>query len=125
MGAIATPGVYTLPPDACVHDAIAAAGGATREADLTRVNLAEPLRDGASVDVPCAGETILVWLAGKVNLNSASEQDLRYALSISLTIAKRIVAYRDAHGPFTAVSQLLLVPISRSEYDRIKDLVTV
>jgi DNA uptake protein ComE-like DNA-binding protein len=47
------------------------------------------------------------------------------ALGITLTTARKIVAYRTAHGDFTAVSQLLLVPISRTVYDRIKDLVTV
>jgi competence protein ComEA len=125
LGAVATPGVYTLPPDARVHDAIAAAGGATREANLTSVSLAAQMRDGQSIYVPHTGETIPLLLGGKLNLNSTSAQDLRNALGIRLTIAKRIVAYRAAHGPFSAVNQLLLVPISRSEYDRMKDLVTV
>lgn len=125
LGAVVLPGVYLLSPDARVHDLITAAGGSTRDADLTRVSLAAPLNDGQSVYVPHTGETVPLLIGGKVALNVASEQDLRHALGISLDIARRIVAYRTAHGQFTAVSQLLLVPISRSTYDKIKDLVTV
>jgi site-specific DNA recombinase len=58
-------------------------------------------------------------------INVASAEDLHNALGISLSIARRIVAYRAAHGSFTAISQLLLVPISRAEYDKIAPLVTI
>jgi len=44
---------------------------------------------------------------------------------VSAEIARRIVAYRAAHGPFTAISQLLLAPISQTTYDRICLLITV
>ena len=55
----------------------------------------------------------------------ASASDLHHALGITLAIANRIVAYRAAHGAFTAISQLLLVPISLSEYNKIKALITI
>jgi competence protein ComEA len=71
------------------------------------------------------GETVPLTLGGKLDINVASADDLHNALGVSLTIARRIVAYRVAHGSFTAISQLLLVPITRSEYDKVKDLVTV
>jgi competence protein ComEA len=125
LGAVASPGVYTLPNGARVQDLVAAAGGALPDADLARVNLAAHLADGQEVYVPRVGETVPLTLGGKVDINVASAEDLHHALGISLTIANRIVAYRAAHGSFTAVSQLLLVPISRAEYDKIKDLVTV
>jgi competence protein ComEA len=125
LGAVRTPGVYSLPQGARVHDLVAAAGGALQAADLTRVDLAAPVNDGQSVYVPVVGEVVPLVRGGRINLNSASEYDLHNALGISLTTARKIVAYRAAHGNFTAVSQLLLVPISRSIFDRIKDLVTV
>lgn len=125
LGAVANPGVYTLPAAARVQDLLAAAGGALAEADLTSIDLAAHLADGQEVYVPRVGETPPLTLGGKVDLNVATAQDLHNALGISLAIARRIIAYRAAHGSFTAISQLLLVPISRSEYDRIKDLVTV
>lgn len=125
MGAVRKPGVYALQEGARVHDLIAVAGGAIQSADLTRVNLASQVNDGQSVYVPVVGELVPLEIGGKIALNTASAEDLHHALGISLTIARRIVSYRAAHGNFTAVSQLLLVPISRTEYDKIKDLVTV
>jgi competence protein ComEA len=125
LGDVASPGVYTLPYGARVQDLVAAAGGALSDADLTRVDLAARVADGQEVYVPRMGETVPLMLGGKVDINVASAEDLHHALGISLTISRRIVAYRVAHGSFTAVSQLLLVPISRAEYDKIKDLVTV
>lgn len=125
LGAVRQPGVYALAQGARVHDLIEAAGGATESADLTRVNLASPVSDGQSVYVPAVGEQIPLEMGGKININTASADDLHHALGLSLTEARKIVAYRKGHGNFTAVSQLLLVPISRATYDKIKDLVTV
>lgn len=125
LGAVATPGVYTLPDGARVQDLVAAAGGARSDADMTQVDLAARLADGQEVYVPHAGETVPLTLGGKVDINVADATQLHNSLGISLTIARRIVAYRAAHGDFTAVSQLLLVPISRAEYDKIAPLVTV
>jgi len=125
LGAVTTPGVYALAPGARVHDLVDAAGGPTSDADLSTVALAAPLGDGQTVYVPHTGETPPLLLGGKVDLNTANEAQLHSALGISLEIARRIVAYRVAHGQFTAISQLLLVPVSRTTYDHIKDLVTV
>jgi competence protein ComEA len=59
-----------------------------------------------------------------VNVNTASADDLRQKLSISSKTAQSIVNYRQQHGPFTSVDQLLQV-VSKSIYDKIKDKVTV
>jgi len=125
LGDVAAPGVYTLAEGARVQALVAAAGGALDDADLTRVDLAARVADGQEVYVPQVGETIPLTLGGKVDINIASAADLHHALGLQLAIADRIVAYRVAHGPFTAISQLLLVPISRATYDKIKALVTV
>lgn len=125
LGAVAQPGVYALEDGARVRDLVAAAGGLLPDADTTRVDLAASVANGQEIYVPHIGETVPLDLTGLVNLNTASADDLHLALGISLDIARRIVAYRATHGNFTAVSQLLLVPISRSTYDRIKYLVTV
>ncbi|HLY32402.1 MAG TPA: ComEA family DNA-binding protein [Ktedonobacterales bacterium] len=125
LGAVAAPGDYTLPEDARVHDLVTAAGGLLPDADMTRIDLAGRLVDGQLVYFPRVGEQVPISLGGKVNINLASADDLENELGLSATIALRIVAYRAAHGPFTAISQLLLVPISRTTYDRIKGLITV
>ena len=125
LGAVVSPGVYTLPAGARVNDLVADAGGLTANADEARVDLAARLADGQEVYVPAVGEQVPLMIGGKVDINLASDQELHDALGISLTIARRIITYRATHGPFTAVSQLLLAPISRTTYDRIKDLVTI
>ena len=125
LGAVRTPGLYPLPPATTAKDLIGIAGGALTTADLSRVDLTATLADGSSVYVPRKGETIPAEINGRIALNHASAQDLRNALDVSLTICKRVVAYRTAHGNFTAISQLLLVPVSQTTFDRIKNLVAV
>ncbi|MFI5274965.1 MAG: SLBB domain-containing protein [Ktedonobacterales bacterium] len=125
LGAIRTPGVYTLTQGARVHDLIELAGGVLSDADLTHVSLAAVLTDGLSVYVPHVGEIVPPERGGKLDINAATATQFHNALGLTLSTAKRIVAYRAARGAFTAVSQLLLVPLSRTIYDRIKNLVTV
>lgn len=125
LGAVQHPGTYALPEGAVARDAVAAAGGLLLTADVSRVRMDALLLDGGVVYVPHQGEVLPVMVDGRLMLNVATADQMHAALGISLTVARRIVAYRAAHGPFTAISQLLLVPLSRAEYDRIKTLVTV
>jgi DNA uptake protein ComE-like DNA-binding protein len=125
LGAVRSPGMYALARGATVRDLIEAAGGAGSGADFARLSLTAPVSDGQTIYVPRVGEQVPPELGGKGNLNLASADDLHRALGISLTIARRIVAYCTAHGHFTAVSQLQLVPIGLATYERIKDLVAV
>lgn len=125
LGAVLRPGVYSLHSGARVRELVEAAGGLLDNADITRVDLAALLADGQAIYIPRLGEQIPLQLGGKLNLNVATETDLHNALGITTSIARKIIAYRTAHGSFTSVSQLLLVPVSQATYDRIKDLVTV
>ena len=125
LGAVLRPGVYSLHRGARVRELVEAAGGLLDTADITRVDLASLLADGQSVYVPRLGEQVPLQLGGKLDLNAASVTELHNALGITTSVARKIIAYRAAHGNYTAVSQLLLVPISQATYDRIKDLVTV
>ena len=128
VGAVLHPGVYVLPTTARVQDLLLAAGGALGDADLVRVNLAAPLFDGEEIYVPRIGEPIPASSSNTtvlVNINLASATALHTQLGVSSKTANAIVAYRSAHGSFTTVDQLLLVPISRAIYDRIKNMVTV
>lgn len=127
VGAVQHPGVYTLPSGARIRDLLVAAGGPRTGTDLVRVDLAAIVFDGEEVYVPLIGEPFPDNVGGGilVNINIASAETMHLQLGITLKTATQIVTYRQAHGPFTAVDQLLLVPISRTIYDRIKDLVTV
>lgn len=125
LGAVLSPGEYPTADGSTFADLIEAAGGAQVDADLSRIDVTVPLIDGQTIYVPHVGETPPLLVGGKVNLNVATDVELHDALDISVTEAKRIVSYRQQHGKFHAVSDLLLVPVSQTIFDRIKTLVTV
>lgn len=110
-GAVRSPGVVEIAADSRVGNAIAAAGGALPEADLTRVNLAAPLADGQQLVVPAAlGEGLPSAAAdGRVRLNLADAAELETLPGVGPVLAARIIAYREQNGPFTVVEDLLEV----------------
>lgn len=112
-GAVVRPGVYRLPTGARAADALAAAGGAAADADLSGVNQARLLHDGERLSVPlrrAAGEAPgAVEPSGQVDLNSADADLLDRLPGIGPVLARRIVAYRDRAGPFHRVDDLLQV----------------
>jgi competence protein ComEA len=112
-GAVRRPGLYHLPADARIADAIARAGGTTRRADKTLVNLAAPLADGEQVLVPRLGlgGASAAGASGPsptapVDLNSATVEQLDTLPGVGPVTAQKIVDYRREHGPFTSVDQL-------------------
>jgi competence protein ComEA len=123
-GAVAAPGVYTLPAGARVIDAVDQAGGASPEADLGALNLAAPVRDGERIYVPLPGETPPAVLgsdvsgpsaggssgetgaSGLVPVNTATAEELTALPGIGPVLAQRIVDFREAHGPFDALGDL-------------------
>jgi competence protein ComEA len=120
-GAVAAPGVVQLPAGSRVHQAIAEAGGATPSADLNRLNLAAVLADGQKLYVPVPGEDLPAGLpgdaaagqdpgtgagAGKVNLNTATVEELDALPKVGPVLAQRIVDWRKEHGSFTSVEEL-------------------
>jgi len=123
-GAVRRPGVYHLRSDDRVQDAVERAGGATRAADVSAVNLAARLTDGAQIVVPrkggasVAGGTTGDGAAGvgspagsgPVNLNTATAEQLDSLDGIGPAMAQRIIAYRQAHGGFGSVQELDRIP---------------
>ncbi|GMQ85030.1 MAG: hypothetical protein BMS9Abin07_0595 [Acidimicrobiia bacterium] len=108
-GAVRNPGLVSLPIPARIADAIEAAGGASNEADIGALNLAGPLRDGEQIVVPAYGESQTPDDGG-VDLNRATASQLVELIGIGPVLAERIVVYREKHGPFEAIEDLLDVP---------------
>ena len=140
VGQVRDPGVVTLRGGARVEDALRAAGGATRRADLARVNLARPVVDGEQIVVPAPGEEVtpvppaagagptagVQGTAGAVNLNTADQAELERLPGVGPVLAGRIIEWRTEHGGFTSVSELVDVSgIGEVLMGRLADLVTV
>lgn len=120
-GRVRSPGIVTLPLGARVADAITAAGGARPRVDLSSVNLARVLLDGEQVLVGAAAATPPAaagpatpgapgaTATGTVNLNTATAAELETLNGVGPVTAQAIVAWREEHGRFTAVEELLEV----------------
>lgn len=148
-GAVVTPGVYRLPAGARVDDLVAASGGLADDADGDRVNLAAPLGDGQRLWFPRRGEEeppdVVAGEGGGsgtpagpdgspapdatpvvVNLNSATAAELDALPGVGPATAAAILAYREEHGPFGAVDDLLEVRgIGDAKLEQIRPLATV
>ncbi len=137
-GAVHRPEVYELPPGSIIRDALEAAGGATSNADLDCINLAQEVRDQQQVYVPRRGEASppaagvsggagsAGTTGGKININTATAAELETLPRIGPTMAQRIVEYREANGPFQTIEDIQNVPgIGPTTFAGIEDLITV
>ena len=139
-GAVATPGLYHLPADARVADAITAAGGPAPAAEVDRLNLAAKVADGQRIAVPRRGEPETAPVetggagpsgsggepAGPVDLNSATAAQLETLPGVGPATAARIIDQRTRQGGFKAVRDLLRVPgIGERRFAELKDRVRV
>jgi competence protein ComEA len=128
--------VYALPEGARVQDVISAAGGFLAEADKEFVNLARILEDGERLDIPY-GEGFspviptqevnsITSSSELININTAASFELEELPGIGPTTAAKIIAYRDANGPFLSIEDIINVSgIGPGTYERIKDLITI
>jgi competence protein ComEA len=131
-GPVARPGIVVLPADSRVADAVAAAGGALGSADLQLLNLAAPVADGEQVIVPRSGGAGPSATArpaadeGQVNLNEADVTELEELPGVGPVLAERIVAHREANGPFGSIEDLLDVPgIGEGRLGTLRDVAVV
>lgn len=137
-GAVKKPGVYTFSEESRVYELIEAAGGLLPEAYDLGINQAKRLADGEKIYVYTkeeiengAGTTDTQNPRGqtddgKININTASVEELMTLSGIGETRAKDIIAYRNAHGAFSLPEDLKNVSgIGDSTYNKIADAIIV
>jgi competence protein ComEA len=133
VGRVRNPGLVKVRAGARVADALRAAGGAKRGVDLSTVNLARKVTDGEQihVGVPAAAAAPVDGgaagaPAGKINLNTATAEQLEELPGIGEVTAGNILDWRAQNGGFTAVEQLREVDgIGERRLATLRDRVTV
>jgi len=142
-GAVVSPGVYCLPAGSRAWDGVTAAGGLASDASPSAVNLAAPLADAQQLHIPTREEAVGggpvvsaggvgggaadTSMAGRpIDLNAAGIVTLVQLPGIGPVLAQRIVAYRQANGPYRSVDDLLRVSgIGAKRLAELRSLVTV
>lgn len=151
-GEVNQEGVYSLPEGARVADAIEQAGGLTENAYTEEINLAYVLEDGVKIEIPNKDdiynkvetntitevENYITAESGmdieerqtktseKVNINTATQEELETLVGIGPSIANKIVQYRKENGNFKTVDDIKNVSgIGESKFEKIKDYVCV
>ena len=153
-GCVNAPGVYALPEGSRIYEALEAAGGITEEGAGDFLNLALEAEDGMKVEVPDA-EQARLWreqgigpagtavtaggtaegaypmgaaqtAGSRVNLNTASREELMTLDGIGETRADAIIRYREMYGGFQAIEDVMNVSgIKEGAFEKIKDSITV
>ena len=118
-GEVKKPGVYQMKVGDRVKDAIDAAGGLTAEADSQKVNLAQRVEDQMVIVVPKVGEEAEAIPAGatskevskegKVNINTATVEELKTLKGVGEKKAEAIIEYRKKNGSFKTKEDLMKV----------------
>lgn len=130
-GCVAAPGVYYLEAGSRVIDAVTAAGGATDEARTDAVNLAQEVQDGQQIVIPsrvddqaassgaadrtassssqASGGLSPSGDDGLVNINTATAEELETLKGVGAATAEKIIADREANGPFKSIDDLTRV----------------
>lgn len=148
-GAVQAPGVYGLEEGARLYEAIACAGGVREDAAEESVNQAQTVADGDRLYIPTdeevrqgLGEFLKSGVsvgtegtksegndtdsAGKVNINTASKEELKTLNGIGDTRAESILSYRELNGPFQTIEALMQVDgIKEGVFNKMKDSITV
>jgi competence protein ComEA len=130
VGAVHRPGLYRLREGSRIADAVKRAGGATKRADLSLVNLAAPIADGVQVVVPrrmtaaaTTGAGPAQAPAGPVHLNTATLEQLDELPGVGPSTAQKILDFRQEHGAFTSVDELDAVPgIGPARLEQLREL---
>ena len=146
-GAVVNEGIVELEEKARVADAIEAAGGVTEDAYMRDINLASLLEDGMKVYIPTKEEVmqkeensdyiigsnniignnnVESKKSGKVNINTATKEELDTLPGVGESTANKIISYREENGKFKSIEEIKEVSgIGDSKFEQIKDLIEI
>lgn len=130
-GAVFKEGVYEMKGGDRVKEAVEKAGGLLPDADVKKVNLAQMVQDQMLLYVPNKNEPVQEGATfskneGKVQINTASKEQLEKITGIGSRKAESILKYREEHGPFQKIEDLLEIDgIGAKSLEKIKDQIII
>ncbi|MBI6871690.1 helix-hairpin-helix domain-containing protein [Clostridium aciditolerans] len=139
-GEVKNPGVYKIKNDSRIEELVKMSGGFTESADRFKLNLAKKLRDEdyIYVDKKVEGQANAISNStqssagtssaqgGKININSASKEELKTIPGIGDVTAQKIIEYREKNGNFSTVEDLKKIDrIGEKTLDKMKDKMDV
>ena len=129
-GYVKQPGVYCLAEESRICDALLLAGGVLEDGNAEALNQAEHVTDGQTLYVPGIGENICEESVseedGLLNINTAVKEDFMILPGIGESKAAAIVQYRQEHGSFEAIEELMEIPgIKEGVFNKIRDKIKV
>lgn len=132
-GAVENPGVYEVPSDSRLVDAVNGAGGLLEGADVSRVNLAVKITDGMQVYIPYENEPQPeegfpggTGADDRIDINRADTEELCRIPGVGESRAEAIIAFREDRGPFQKIEDIMKVPgIKQGMFDKMKDKIRV
>lgn len=136
-GEIIKPGVYEMEPGSRIYQVVEEAGGFTPEAATEYLNMAQTIQDGMKIQVPAVGELEDHQLNGpeesgeagqpsKVNINTASKEQLMTLRGVGEARAEDILRYREEQGPFETIEEIMEISgIKDAAFEKIKEYITV
>ncbi len=146
IGEVKKEGIVSLKEGDRVIDAIKKAGGETKNADLSQVNLAYILSDGQKIYIPSKNEKIDTFVISsnesdigesgennnggssdiKININTATESQLDTLPGIGPSTATKIIEYRNTNGKFKKIEDIKEVKgIGEAKYEDLKNYITI
>ena len=130
-GAVSKEGVYEMKEGDRVKDAVQKAGGFLSEVDIKKVNLAQIVQDQMLLYIPSKNESEQGMFTsskedGKIRINTAAKEQLEKITGIGSRKAESILKYREEHGPFQKIEDLLEIDgIGTKSLEKIKDQIII
>lgn len=141
-GAVQNPGVYTFDKEVRIYEVLEQAGGLSEDASDTYLNQAQQVSDGEQIYVPTRQEVEAGLVtsekegqqpgtqtgndSGKININTASREELMKLNGIGETRANSIISYRESQGSFQSIEDIMQIEgIKEGVFSKIKEDITV